>query len=63
MQCVQSDYWDDLDFTAAWNTATGMSYPPAGATGSFQIGVLIQSININSGITSEGSLFIDVNHA
>jgi hypothetical protein len=60
MECIKSDYWDNVIFTGAWNTATGMSWPPSGETGSYSIGCLIQSININSGITSEGSLFIEV---
>lgn len=59
MTCVQSDFWDNLDLTSYWETATGLSWPADGSVGSFQIGVLIQAININSGITSEGLLLIE----
>lgn len=59
IKCVQSDYWDDQDITSDWETATGLSYPPSAVANSFQIGFMIQSVNINSGISSEGSLFIE----
>lgn len=56
---VNSDYWDDVDILSAWETAIGISWPPAGIAGGFQIGVMIQSVDINSGIASAGFLIIE----
>jgi len=56
---IQSDYWDDVDITADWENATGYSWPPSFDANKFQIGIMIQSVDINSGITSVGSRFIN----
>lgn len=55
---IQSDYWDNVDITSDWENATGYSWPPSFDVNKFQIGIMIQSVNINSGVTSEGSRFI-----
>ena len=55
---IKSDYWNNIDLTSDWEKATGYTWPPSTNINSFQIGIMIQSININSGITSAGSKFI-----
>ena len=43
-----------INITAAWETAIGMSYPPPGATPCYSIGVLVNTIELTSGINSTG---------
>jgi len=48
-----------FDMTAEWQLAHGCSYPPSTGNVNFNIGIMLQTVNLNTGITSPGNVQFD----
>ncbi len=48
-----------IDLTTDWETTHGLQYPPSTTAACFTIAVMIQTLQIESGITSPGLILVD----
>lgn len=59
IKVVQSDVFDTVDVTSDWESYFGLTWSDIAASNNCRIGVMLQTVDINSGVTSEGTSFVN----